>query len=83
MAASKPRKGGTRTSAFGVGKREGHDSSPFYERFHAPEVSADDTIAAPVADQGICFLYFGGSNSVVSGTFTIILTAAGILTLAL
>jgi site-specific DNA-methyltransferase (adenine-specific) len=48
MAASKPRKGGTRTSAFGVGKREGHDSSPFYERFHAPEVSTDDTIAAPI-----------------------------------
>lgn len=41
------RKGGTRTSAFGVGKREGHDSSPFYERFHAPEVSSDDTINPP------------------------------------
>ena len=41
------RKGGTRTSAFGVGKREGHDSSPFYERFHAPEVSADDSINPP------------------------------------
>jgi len=39
-----PRKGGTRTSAFGVGKREGHDSSPFYERFHAPEISSDSTI---------------------------------------
>lgn len=38
------RKGGTRTSAFGVGKREGHDSSPFYERFHAPEISTDATI---------------------------------------
>ena len=38
------RKGGTRTSAFGVGKREGHDSSAFYERFHAPEVSDDDTV---------------------------------------
>lgn len=38
------RKGGTRTSAFGVGKREGHDSSPFYERFNAPEISADATI---------------------------------------
>ena len=48
MAASTPRKGGTRTSAFGVGKREGHDSSPFYERFHAPEVSTDDTIATPI-----------------------------------
>jgi site-specific DNA-methyltransferase (adenine-specific) len=30
-----------------VGKREGHDSSPFYERFHAPEVSTDDTINPP------------------------------------
>jgi site-specific DNA-methyltransferase (adenine-specific) len=39
-----PRRGGTRTSAFGVGKREGHDSSPFYERFHAPEISPDTTI---------------------------------------
>ncbi len=38
------RKGGTRTSAFGVGRREGHDSSPFYERFHAPEISTDATI---------------------------------------
>ena len=27
----------------------------------------DDTIAAPVADQGVCFNYFGGSNSVVNG----------------
>ena len=42
--AKPPRKGGTRTSAFGVGKREGHDSSPFYERFHAPEISTDATI---------------------------------------
>ena len=41
------RKGGTRTSSFGVGKREGHDSSPFYERFQAPEISTDSTIGAP------------------------------------
>jgi hypothetical protein len=26
----------TRTSAFGVGKREGHDSSPYYDRGIAP-----------------------------------------------
>jgi len=32
---------GTRTSAFGVGRREGHDSRPFYERFAAPQVSDD------------------------------------------
>jgi site-specific DNA-methyltransferase (adenine-specific) len=41
------RKGGTRTSAFGVGKREGHDSSAFYGRFNAPVVSDDETINAP------------------------------------
>jgi len=46
-APKAPRKGGTRTSAFGVGKREGHDSSAFYERFHAPAVTTDDTIATP------------------------------------
>jgi site-specific DNA-methyltransferase (adenine-specific) len=38
------RKGGTRTSAFGVGKREGHDASAFYERFHAPQISDDESI---------------------------------------
>ena len=31
----------------------------------------DDTLASPVADQGICFLWMGGSNSVVAGTFTV------------
>jgi DNA modification methylase len=37
-------KGRTTTSNFGVGKRESHDASGFYERFEAPEVSADDDI---------------------------------------
>lgn len=41
------RRTGTRTSAFGVGRREGHDSSAFYERFHAPVVSDDQTVADP------------------------------------
>lgn len=31
----------------------------------------DDTLAAPVANQGVCYNYFGGSNSVVNGTFTV------------
>ncbi len=38
---------GTKTSAFGVGKREGHDSSAFYERFHAPAISDDEAINPP------------------------------------
>ncbi len=33
---------GTSTSSFGVGKRESHDSSDFYARFAAPEISDDD-----------------------------------------
>lgn len=31
----------------------------------------DDTLTTPVADQGICYNWFGGSNSVVNGTFTV------------
>jgi site-specific DNA-methyltransferase (adenine-specific) len=34
----------TATTAFGVGKRESHDSSSFYERFTPPEISTDDTV---------------------------------------
>jgi len=42
---SAPRRG-TSTSAFGVSRRESHDATPFYERFTAPEVSADSDVAA-------------------------------------
>ena len=45
MATAKKR--ATATSNFGVGKRESHDASAFYERFTAPEVSDDDTVVAP------------------------------------
>jgi hypothetical protein len=38
----------------------------------------DDTLTTPVADQGICYNYFGGANSVVNGTFTVIWSASGI-----
>lgn len=43
----------------------------------------DDTLTTPVADQGICFNYFGGANSVVNGTFTVIWHANGIWRLTL
>lgn len=42
-AATSARRG-TSTSSFGVGKREGHDASAFYERFAAPELSDDETV---------------------------------------
>lgn len=38
----------------------------------------DDTLTTPVADQGVCFNYFGGTNSVTDGTFTVIWSANGI-----
>jgi site-specific DNA-methyltransferase (adenine-specific) len=49
MATPKKRapRGGTSTSNFGVGKRESHDASAFYERFEAPSVSGDDDVPAP------------------------------------
>lgn len=40
----------------------------------------DDSITAgTVADQGICFNYFGGAQSVTAGTFTIVWSATGLL----
>jgi len=38
----------TSTSEFGVGAREGHDSSAFYERFRPPTISDDTTIAGVI-----------------------------------
>jgi hypothetical protein len=40
----------------------------------------DDTLAAVVVDQGISYHYFGGTQSVTAGTFTIVWNASGILT---
>jgi DNA modification methylase len=37
----------TTTSNFGAGARESHDSTPFYDRFRAPELSDDDHVATP------------------------------------
>lgn len=36
---------GTSTSPFGVGRREGHDASGFYDRFRPPEISTDAEVA--------------------------------------
>ncbi len=37
----------TTTSNFGVGSRESHDSTPFYDRFRSPDVSDDDAVPPP------------------------------------
>lgn len=39
----------------------------------------DNTLTTPVADQGICYNYFGGANSVTNGTFTVVWHANGIM----
>lgn len=42
----------------------------------------DDSISGgTVQDQGVCFLYFGGSQSVTSGNFTVVWSANGLLRL--
>lgn len=43
----------------------------------------DDTLTTPVADQGICYLYLGGVNSVTNGTFTVQYHGNGILRITL
>lgn len=44
----------------------------------------DDTITAgTVADQGICFNYFGGAQSVTAGTFTIVWSTNGLFEAAM
>ena len=44
---SQPRRRPTSTSNFGVGRREGHDASAFYERFSAPVISDDEYVEPP------------------------------------
>jgi hypothetical protein len=40
----------------------------------------DDTITAgTVADQGVCYLYYGGAQSVTAGTFTVVFAANGVM----
>jgi hypothetical protein len=43
----------------------------------------EDTLTTPVADQGICYNYFGGANSVTSGTFTVVWNGSGIFAITL
>jgi hypothetical protein len=40
----------------------------------------DDTLAAPVANQGICYVYFGGANAVTNGNYVVQWAAGGIMT---
>ena len=62
MAKREP---GTTTSSFGVGRREGHDSSSFYARFAPPTLSADETVNRPaelLKELGAGRLYIGDGS---------------------
>src|SRR5579862_9828534 len=51
MPVSRPRRP-TSTSSFGVGRRESHDASGFYDRFTAPVLSQHDTVnSSPIKDK--------------------------------
>ena len=41
------RRRATTTSNFGVSRRESHDASAFYDRFHAPELSDESAVLPP------------------------------------
>jgi hypothetical protein len=43
----------------------------------------DTTVATPVANQGVCFNYFGGPNTVTNGAFTSVWNALGLLRVTL
>ena len=42
----------------------------------------DGTIATPVADQGLCYNWFGGVQSVTGGTLTVVWSPSGIMSFA-
>ena len=55
-ARSRSTTGPTKTSNFGVGRRESHDASGFYRRFEAPVIDTDSRVLAPepVAEPFVC-----------------------------
>jgi DNA modification methylase len=60
-----PRDDRTQTSAFGVGRREGHDASAFYSRFTPPALSDDEQVNRPeelLAQVGRGRLFHGSST---------------------
>jgi len=59
----------TETSAFGVGRRESHDSSRFYARFTPPLLSDDDEVNRPdelLAELGSGRLFHGQSQAMTA-----------------
>jgi site-specific DNA-methyltransferase (adenine-specific) len=65
----------TSTSNFGVGRREAHDASAFYERFAAPQLSDDATIHVP---SDVDEIHIGDSRAmtaVADGSVALVVTS--------
>jgi len=43
----------------------------------------DFSLATPVDNQGVCYNYFGGANTVTNGTFTVVWNANGVYRITL
>jgi site-specific DNA-methyltransferase (adenine-specific) len=66
----------TRTTNFGVGKRESHDATDFYARFTPPELSDDATLGDPAGLPSGCLL--GDSrdlSSIPGATVALVVTS--------
>lgn len=73
--ADVPRRG-TATSNFGVGARESHDSSGFYQRFTPPALSDDNTVLSPEPVDEPCVVGDARSmKSVKSGSVALVVTS--------
>ena len=76
--ATPPKRRPTATSDFGVGRREGHDSSDFYARFHPPEISADATLADDPSVRAVDRVFHGSSADmaqVADGSVALVVTS--------
>ncbi len=76
--AARRRRRPTATSAFGVGRREGHDASAFYARFATPALSRDDAVAAPAVRDRIWVgdaRRMDSSGDVADGSVALVVTS--------
>jgi DNA modification methylase len=71
----KRRAAGTTTSDFGVGGRENHDATPFYNRFVAPEVSSDGAITPPSSVDQIVAGDARNMSEVADGSVALVVTS--------
>ena len=68
----------TSTSEFGVGKREGHDSTDFYARFAAPQVSDEDQVSDDESLRAIDQIFVGSATGNGAGWPTRFADSGGI-----